>query len=87
MIKLIVNVEHNNGLRWFAVEVDGETVYFRHGLREKEEAQRIVDLWIRKILSLRPKMGVRRTEDTMANERFYNRVLGVGCIVICSCSL
>jgi hypothetical protein len=50
MIKLIVDFSEEIGFWYFVVEVDGETVCFRPGFREKAEAARVGDLWIQENL-------------------------------------
>jgi hypothetical protein len=55
MIKLVEDSNEDIGLWYFVVEVGGETVCFRPGFREKAEAARIGDLWIRENLGASPE--------------------------------
>jgi hypothetical protein len=55
MIKLIVDFDEEGGFWYFVVEQDGETIHFRPGFREKAEAARVGNLWIRDNLGASPE--------------------------------
>lgn len=46
-IKLIVDRDDESGFWYFVVKLSGDVIHFRPGFREKAEAQRIGDLWVR----------------------------------------
>lgn len=49
-ITLVVDRDPDSGLYWYAVHSEGLDLAFKPGFREREEAERLGDLWIREKL-------------------------------------
>lgn len=53
-ITLTVDRDPDNGLWWYAVHSEGLDLAFKPGFREREEAERLGDLWIRENMGAVP---------------------------------